>query len=281
MQDYYEIIFSISKSEVKDFFIYQLSENYFESFVETNAVKFSAYISHKNYDKATMEQIIAEAEGLFACKIKYEIKNIQDRNWNAVWEENFTPIVVENKCLIRADFHKIDQKYPYEILINPKMSFGTGHHDTTYLMIHRMLEMELDNTFVLDMGCGTGVLAIFAEIKKAKKIIAIDNNEWAYNNAVENIEINNCSRITPYQGDVEKLKELENFDIILANINRNVLLNDIPEYSAKINKNGKLIISGFFTENNEILTQKANENNFSLIHTKNRNNWSLLEFKKN
>ena len=174
-------------------------------------------------------------------KISYTFEDMPKINWNEEWEKNFSPINVENQVSIRAEFHE-NQNLPHEIIIQPKMSFGTGHHATTYLMIQQMMDMDFKNKTVLDMGCGTSVLAIFAKQQNAGKTVAIDIDEWSVENSRENAERNKVT-LEISQGTAENLGK-ENFDIILANINRNILISDIPTYVNVLNSGGKLLLSG-------------------------------------
>ncbi|MBT8271152.1 MAG: 50S ribosomal protein L11 methyltransferase [Bacteroidia bacterium] len=231
--------------------IAELGEAGFESFEET-AEGVRAYIQKKDYSDACLGEVgILQSP---AFNIQYETREIETENWNAIWESNFNPMVVKGQCAVRASFHdKID--VPFEILIDPKMSFGTGHHETTTLMIELILEMELNRLRVLDMGCGTGVLSILAEMKGGRNILAIDIDPWSYENCIENVRNNGCEHIQVLQGD-SGLLEGETFDVILANINRNVLLNDIGTYTKALNPGGKLLLSGFY-ENDLGLIEKA------------------------
>lgn len=174
-------------------------------------------------------------------RISYSFQEMPNINWNEEWEKNFSPINIEGKVSIRAEFHE-NQNLPHEIIIQPKMSFGTGHHATTYLMIQQMLDLDFQNKFVLDMGCGTSVLAIFAKQQGAGKTVAIDIDEWSVENSIENAARNNV-KLEISQGTAENLGS-ENFDIILANINRNILISDIPTYVSVLNEGGKLLLSG-------------------------------------
>lgn len=250
----------------------------FESFVDYENY-FLAYIETNNFKKKYVENELKLLQNSF--EFSYQINTIENKNWNEEWEKNFTPILVENKCLIRANFHPANPQIKDEIIITPKMSFGTGHHATTYMMVNKIYSINLNNKTVLDMGCGTAVLAILAKKRGSSYTLGIDIDDWAIENAKENCQINNCGEIEISKGDAKKLVNCEKFDVILANINRNILLNDIKQYSDSLKTNGEILFSGFYTEDNPLLIEKANELNFTLVDQKNRENWSLLHFKKN
>lgn len=215
--------------------IAQLEDTPFESFIETEE-GLSAYIQKQYWTENVLQDIsILDSEEF---KIEYSIEEIDQVNWNEEWEKNFEPIEVDNTCYVRAPFHeKKDVKY--DIVIEPKMSFGTGHHETTFMMIQHLLETDLEGKKTLDMGCGTAILAILAEMKGAKPIDAIDIDNWCYLNSIENAERNNCHNISVYEGDASLLAG-KKYDVIIANINRNILLNDMQQYADCLNKEGIL-----------------------------------------
>ncbi|MCK5638994.1 MAG: 50S ribosomal protein L11 methyltransferase, partial [Flavobacteriaceae bacterium] len=196
--------------------------------------------------------------------------------WNSEWEKNFEAIQVDELVSIRAPFHE-DPNLKYDIIIEPKMSFGTGHHETTHLMIQHLIDLDLVDKTVLDMGCGTGILAIFTEMKGAKKIDAIDIDSWCYENSLENVERNNCKNITVFEGDASLLKN-KNYDVIIANINRNILLQDIGTYAKCLNQHGVLLLSGFYTEDILVIEREAIKYNLNLNKKLERNNWVGLKF---
>lgn len=211
-------------------------------------------------------------------KISYTFQEMPNINWNEEWEKNFSPINVEGKVLIRAEFHE-SQNTPYEVIIQPKMSFGTGHHATTYLMIQQMLEMDFADKKVLDMGCGTSILAIFAKQKGAGRTLAIDIDDWAVENSKENAVRNNID-LEVQQGTAESLGK-ENFDIILANINRNILISDIPTYTSVLNQGGKLLLSGLCFFDVDDILEVCTQQNLTLKNKVQREEWvSLLLEKK-
>ena len=245
----------------------------FESFVETPDGVI-AYIQLGDHSESILESIYILNSSEF--EITYNFETIEQTNWNAEWEKNFNPIVVGDQCAIRAPFHDpFDVKY--DIIIEPKMSFGTGHHETTHMMIEHVLASDFTKKSVLDMGCGTGLLAILAMKKGASRVEAIDIDNWCYLNSLENISRNDCDQITVLEGDASLL-EGKRFDVIIANINRNMLLNDLSTYVACLNKNASLFLSGFYDSDFE-LVQESCENLGLKFETKRiRNNWVALKF---
>ena len=254
-----------------------LGEIGYESFAE-NEIGLNAYIQEASFNEISLNNLIQSIENLFQ-KIYFESKIIKDQNWNQEWEKNFPPTFIDKTCLIKAPFHNIDEKYPYEIIIEPKMSFGTGHHATTASMVRLMAELEFSNKSVLDMGCGTGVLAIFASMKNAQNVLAIDIDSWSYENTIENIERNNCKNIDVKLGDADLLND-QKFDTILANINRNILLNDMPVYESCMKNGSKLLLSGFYTEDLALIKEKADELGLTYIKHISENNWVAALFNK-
>ena len=266
-----------ASKETNEILIAQLADIGFESFTEDDD-GLNAYIKKSEHS----DEIIDKLDALFLpheTKIIYQINKIEDQNWNAKWESSFDPIFVADKCVIRASFHKDMPKYDYDIIIDPKMAFGTGHHQTTHLMIEAILNNDFTNKIVLDMGCGTGVLAFLAEMKGAKTITAVDIDEWSYNNTIENSQINGCKRIEPLCGDV-RLIEGMTFDIILANINRNILLSDMKHYNQALINGGLLIISGILKGDIEIIQQNASQIGLIHISTSTRDEWVSITYSK-
>ena len=246
----------------------------FESFVETeNGV--TAYIQKEEFFDAILDDIQILKSDEF--KITYTSDQIEQTNWNKEWEKNFNPIVVDNKCAVRAPFHdKFDTEF--DIIIEPKMSFGTGHHETTHMMIQHILKNNFKDKSVLDMGCGTGVLAILAEMRGATKLEAIDIDNWCYLNSVENVERNNCKNIQVFEGEASLLKD-KKFNSIIANINRNILLNDIKIYASCLTANGSLFLSGFYKEDIPVIVSKCKKYGLSVFDELERNNWIALHLK--
>lgn len=252
-----------------------LAEINFESFENTD-LGLKAYISKDDFTGLdSIKTYLSEN-----LNVPYTIEeNLhKDQNWNATWEANFEPIFIQNKLEIIAPFHE-SKKLEFSIIINPQMSFGTGHHETTRLISTYLLEFDLNGKKVLDMGTGTGVLAILAEKKGAKNILGVDIEDWAFNNAKENISLNKCSQIDIRKGDIDCVHE-ENFDILIANINKNVLLKHLPSYSNKLKSAGDLFLSGFFRSDKQDLVTKAEECGFKFVKELNENDWSALHLKK-
>lgn len=260
----------------RDILIAELSELGFESFVETDE-GVEAYIQSQEFNEEDVQNLKILINSDF--KLSYSIKAIPDQNWNEEWEKSFNLINVENRCCIRAPFHNKLDNIEYDIVIDPKMSFGTGHHETTYLMIKRLLELDLDDKKVLDMGCGTGVLAILAKMRKAQYVEAIDIDEWAYNNTIENIRNNNCEDIEVKMGGAELIGP-NKFDVIVANINRNILLNDMSNYITALSKGGELLLSGFFSSDQEMLLETTSELGLDMIYNESKNDWTMLHLIK-
>ncbi len=255
--------------------IAELGEKAFESFVETET-GIEAYVQKDLWSEGILDDIYILSSSEF--KISYTVKEIEQVNWNEEWEKNFEAIDVDGKCHVRAPFHsKTDAEF--DIIIEPKMSFGTGHHETTHMMIQHLLETDVTNLKTLDMGCGTAILAILAEMKGAKPIDAIDIDNWCYLNSIENAERNNCKEITVYEGEVSLLKG-KNYDLIIANINRNILLNDMKSYTDCLNDNGILLLSGFYTEDIPFIDASCLENGLTYVKKLERNNWVSLKYIK-
>lgn len=253
-----------------------LADLEFESFVETdNGI--SAYVRTDLDDESGVQQIIDDLKDV---TIRYTKKEIIQQNWNEEWESNFHPILVANQCYIRAEFHESKPEIPYEVIIQPKMSFGTGHHETTHLMVEYILETEFEAKDVLDMGCGTSILGILAKMKGANYVEAIDFDQWAVDNSIENAERNKVE-LNIKLGDSSSLGGKE-FDIILANINKNVLMRDIPNYVKNLNfTEGELILSGLMTQDFDDIKSLCESLGLKFINKKQRNEWIALKFIKN
>ncbi|MCH4551129.1 50S ribosomal protein L11 methyltransferase [Aestuariibaculum lutulentum] len=245
----------------------------FESFVETET-GVTAYIQKEEWNEDILNDVqILNSEEF---KIDYTFSEIEQTNWNEEWEKNFNPIVVDDECSVRAPFHeKPDTKY--DIVIEPKMSFGTGHHETTHMMIQHILKNDFEGKSVLDMGCGTGVLAILAEMKGAQPIDAVDYDNWCYVNSLENVERNNCEHITVVEGDASVL-EGKKYDVIIANINRNILLQDMATYVSCLNENGTLFLSGFYNDDIPVIQEACEKLLLKFAEKFERNQWVALKF---
>lgn len=271
---YIEYNFTVSPKEpTTEILIAELGNVGFESFIENdNGV--TAYIQKNDWKATILETIFVLRSDEFS--IEYNQNEVAQTNWNATWEKNFQPIQVDNLVSIRAPFHE-NPNLKYDIVIEPKMSFGTGHHETTQMMIQHLLQLDLANKKVLDMGCGTGILAIFAEMKGAKLLDAIDIDNWCYENSLENVARNNCENISVYEGDAALLVG-KKYDIIIANINRNILLIDMKVYSGCLATNGTLLLSGFYKEDIPIIDAEVSKYGLKLETSIQRNNWVALEY---
>lgn len=251
----------------------QLGEIGFESFINTEE-GVTGYILKEMYDAKALKsiQILSSTEFI----VSYEEKEIEQVNWNEEWEKNFDPIVVDGSCVVRAPFHT-KRNIPYEIIIEPKMSFGTGHHETTFMMLQYLLQDNLKGRTALDMGCGTAVLAILAEMKGAVNIDAIDIDEWCVENSEENIERNNCKEISVKLGDAAEIPE-NTYDIVIANINRNILLRDMGAYKNSLLPSGTLYLSGFYLDDLPVIKDCCNKNGLRYVDHKTKNNWVAAKF---
>ena len=273
---YIEYNFTVSPKEPgTEILIAELGFAGFESFVE-NEDGVVAYIQQQEWSPEILESIAILNSDEFS--ISFEQKEVAQTNWNSEWEKNFEPIQVDELVSIRAPFHE-DKKLQFDIVIEPKMSFGTGHHETTHMMIQHLLEIDLEEKKTLDMGCGTGILAIFAEMKGAKPLDGIDIDNWCYLNSIENAERNNCKHISFYEGDASLLVDQE-YDVIIANINRNILLNDMETYSQRLLHNGILLLSGFYKEDIPVIDEEVSKHGLTLEKTLERNNWVSLKYIK-
>jgi ribosomal protein L11 methyltransferase len=235
-------------AEYTDILIAELSQIGFDTFQDTDH-GFEGFAEDESMDRSAIIDIITRYSQF--TSINYSFRTIEKKNWNEEWEKSFSPVIIKNKCIVRATFHIAPQKYPYEIVINPKMSFGTGHHATTALMLEKQLGIDHTNKKIMDVGSGTGILAIMAEKLGASEVFAFDIEDWAVENAIENTKLNNCSRITVVQGDISMVEQGKLYDIVLANINRNVLLQQITAYGSHLAPNGTLLLSGFYDTDTE------------------------------
>lgn len=269
--------FTIEPLELgSEILIAELGETAFESFIETET-GISAFVQKDLWTEDILNDIYILENPEF--KINYTFEEIEQVNWNEEWEKNFSPIDVDGICHVRAPFHE-PTNATFEIVIEPKMSFGTGHHETTHMVIQHLLELELTNKKTMDMGCGTAILAILAEMKGAQPIDAVDIDNWCYLNSIENAERNNCKHISVYEGDASWLNQGQKYDLFIANINRNILLNDMASYVNCMNVNATLLLSGFYTEDIPAI-QKCCENlGLTYLSKKERNNWVALKFEK-
>ncbi|MFC2349378.1 50S ribosomal protein L11 methyltransferase [Capnocytophaga granulosa] len=274
--NYIEYDFTVSPTEMgAEILMAELAEVGFDSFEDT-PIGIKAYIPKDSWNEQILEDIYLLSNPEFT--ISYQITEIEQVNWNEEWEKNFSPIVVEDLCTVRANFHPVPNTR-YDIVITPKMSFGTGHHETTYMMLQQLLPLSLEGTKVLDMGCGTGILAIMAALRGARDITAIDIDPWCVENATENVQQNDCSFITIKEGDVSLIAG-EQYNLILANINRNILLSDIPAYTQALLPQGLLLVSGFYEEDLPAIKEKCQEVGLTYLSHIERNRWVSAKFQR-
>lgn len=276
MHDYTAYHFTVTPVQPGvEILLAELSQLDFESFVEEEK-GLSAYIQTEKNHSGLLDNVQVLHSDQF--KISYTSEEIATVNWNEEWEKNFSPIQVGNLCTVRAPFHeKTNTKF--DIVIEPKMSFGTGHHATTHMMIQHILNNEWEGKSVLDMGCGTGVLAILTEMKGATKIDAIDIDNWCYENTIENVERNHCKKICAYEGGADLLNG-NKYDSIIANINRNILLQDLDQYVKCLAPNGSLFLSGFYEEDFEIMRKSCENLGLTYENHLERERWIAVKFVK-
>ncbi|WP_454952063.1 50S ribosomal protein L11 methyltransferase [Capnocytophaga granulosa] len=274
--NYIEYNFTVSPTEMgAEILMAELAEVGFDSFEDT-PTGIKAYIPKDSWNEQILQDIYLLSNPEFT--ISYQITEIEQVNWNEEWEKNFSPIVVEDLCTVRANFHPVPNTR-YDIVITPKMSFGTGHHETTYMMLQQLLPLSLEGVKVLDMGCGTGILAIMAALRGARDITAIDIDPWCVENATENVQQNDCSFITIKEGDVSLIVG-EQYNLILANINRNILLSDIPAYTQALLPQGLLLVSGFYEEDLPAIKEKCQEVGLTYLSHIERNRWVSAKFQR-
>ena len=263
------------KNPATEILIAELGYMGFESFVENdNGV--TAYIQKHEWNSQILDDLYILGSPEF--KINYAYHEVIQTNWNKEWEKNFNPIQVDGQVSIRAPFHE-NPSLKFDIVIEPKMSFGTGHHETTHMMIQHLLALDLENKKVLDMGCGTGILAIFAEMKGAQSTDAIDIDSWCYQNSLENVQRNGCRHITVLEGDSSLLIG-KKYDVVIANINRNILLSDMKMYTDCLSKNGILLLSGFYKEDITIIENEVVKHRLVFDKMIQKNSWVALKFTK-
>lgn len=256
-----------------------LAEIGFDSF-QTEEDGLKAYIPVVDFSEDALAETIAQfpSEDM---DIRYQVHEVEEKDWNEEWERHyFQPIVIDERCVIHSTFHTDYPRAMYDIVINPQMAFGTGHHETTSSILTQILETDMEGKRVLDMGCGTSILAILARMKGAKEVVAIDIDEWCVNNSRDNIALNHLTNIDVRLGDANTLTELLPFDIIIANINRNILLNDMERYVHAMNKGAKLLMSGFYTEDISLIRDCAERLGLTWQGTREKNNWAVVCFEK-
>ena len=275
--EYSEIKLKIEpKDPFSEIIMVELGDAGYDSFVETDN-GLDAYIPKNQFDEEKLKAVIASVSG---CTASYTVGTLPDQDWNAEWEKTHQPVMVDDFCWIYAPFHQPNPQAEYNILIEPKMSFGTAHHPTTYLMLKMLNNEPLAGKKVLDMGSGTGVLSIFAEKRGAASVEAIDNDEWAYANALENLENNACSHIKALLGDAALLTADKQFDVVVANINRNILLRDMPSYVSVLAHGGTLLLSGFYEHDIPAIRAKAEELGLTFDTYLSREDWVAVRFER-
>lgn len=254
-----------------------LGEVGFESFV-AQADGIAAYIQKDAYNEASLQEALADFP-LPDTQVKYTYQEAEDKDWNEEWEKNFfQPIIIGDRCVIHSTFHRDIPHAEYDIVINPQMAFGTGHHETTSLIIGELLDNDLQGKSLLDMGCGTSILAILARMRGAAPCTAIDIDEWCVRNSLENIALNGVDRIAVFLGDASTLKEKGPFDVIIANINRNILLNDMKQYVSCMRPGAELYMSGFYVDDIPVIRTEAERNGLQFVHHREKNRWVAVKF---
>ena len=259
--------------DLMDLLIAELAECNYDSFLETES-GFETYRAADAFDEAELQRVLGKYRS--QAEINYTTQTVEEQNWNAVWESNFEPIIVTDQCRVRASFHAAAPAYPYDIVINPKMSFGTGHHATTYLMLREQLALDHHGKRVMDAGCGTGILAIMAQKRGAALVLAFDVDSWAVENSQENFDLNEASAVQLFCGTVADVEPGESFDIILANINRNVLIDEMAQYVRHLAPNGRLLLSGFYEEDLPLMRQTTVAQGLVEIEVTTRDQWVAM-----
>ncbi|HPE40237.1 MAG TPA: 50S ribosomal protein L11 methyltransferase [Bacteroidales bacterium] len=278
--NYFELKLVFSQAEPwKEVFTALLAEIGCDSFSDGETDnELLAYITDEDFHVETVENLLT-THG-YDVQIQFEIRPVKTENWNALWESNYSPVLIADQCFIRAPFHEPLKDVPYEIVIEPKMSFGTAHHETTSMMIEYVLQESLENKSVLDMGAGTGILAILAYKRGANPVVAIDNDEWAYLNNIENNARNNSEVIEVKLGDASTIKG-DHYQVIIANINRNILLRDLPDYEKCLEPNGTIFLSGFYVEEDlKMIQEKCETLGLQYVSNKEKNKWCAAKFMK-
>ena len=276
---YLEVTFTVNPvSETANDIIAALAaELGFESFVESEQGTIG-YVPINQYDEQALNEALADFP-MPDTKVTFTTCEMEDKNWNEEWEKHFfEPIVVDSRCVIHSTFHKEYPKADFDIIINPQMAFGTGHHQTTRLIISYLLDIELNGKTVLDMGCGTSILAILASMRGAKALTAIDIDEWCVNNSIDNLALNNINNIKVFQGDASSLASEGPFDVIIANINRNILLADMQYYVARMNQGGEIYFSGFYESDLPMIQAEAERLGLRYISHRVEKDWTAAQF---
>ena len=277
LMKYNVVKFRLSPVEpFRDLLVYALGDEGDYDCFENTAEGLHAYVPTARFDEAALKAAISE--NCNGCKVDFSVEELEDKDWNAEWERGHQAVLVDGFCWVRAPFHPHRDDVDYEIEIEPKMSFGTAHHATTYMMLTWLRDIDLAGKSVLDMGCGTAVLAILARKRGAASVEAVDVDEWAYRNALENVQRNGCGDIAVRLGDASTLGPERMFDVVLANINRNILLHDMEAYAHTLKAGGCLIISGFYESDVPSLKARAEQLGLRLTGQRTRDGWASVEF---
>lgn len=259
--------------EISDVLIAELFEAGFDSFQEFDD-GFEGSCEQALFDQEKVQILFDQHPN-----VSFTIKEQEKINWNEEWEKNYDPIIVGNRCIVRASFHEPQLQFEYEIIVTPKMSFGTGHHATTYQILDYQMNLDHIGKAVLDVGTGTGILAIMAKIRGASSLTVTDIDDWCIENSEENFALNSVKDVVLIKGQISEVKKID-FDIVIANINKNVLLEQISEYAKRLKENGQLILSGFYNTDISDLEKEANENDLTIIHSTTKDNWAMLVLEK-
>jgi len=272
-----QVCFEVQESDIQEILIAYLNDLGYVSFQQTDEALL-AFIPTTKFDEKEVAELL-QSNIFQNHKITYSIKEIAEQNWNKLWESNYDAVIIEDALLVKAAHHNIEKKYKYVIELSPKMSFGTGHHETTNMMLAEMMDLSFEEKAVLDFGSGTAILSIFASMLQAKNITAIDYEEWAYKNAIENCQINNVTNVTVLKGSAE-LFEGQQFNVILANINKNIILQYMNSLYNALKLGGELLISGILLDDREAITIAAKKYFKTSPIVKTRGNWSMIRFRK-
>lgn len=278
MKIYSTLTFTVASEDLADALKASLSEVGYDVFYDDSEQTFVTSILKEDFNGSMVDEIVAQFASLGS--IEYVVNDSEEVNWNALWEQNYEPIIIGDKCIVRAEFHQPDKNYPYEIIITPKMAFGTGHHATTALMLALMLEMEINGKDLVDVGCGTGILAIMALKRGANFIGSCDTDTNAVRSACENYALNKANLLRPVLGTVAEFDSMFKIDIITANIQRSVIIEEMYLYENLIRKGGSLVVSGFYTADSPDIQTKAAEYGFELTAQKEKEGWCALQFIK-
>ncbi len=274
MDEYLKITITASP-DLHEILIAELSMHQYDSFQELDD-ELEAYIQEPQFDEKILDELLTK----YQLSTGYKKEKLQNINWNEQWEKNFDPVYIEDQVQIRATFHQPKPGYKYDIIIDPKMSFGTGHHETTHLVVSEQLLIDHQDKSILDVGTGTGVLAIMAGKLGASHLVATDIDDWCIVNSRENFALNHIENYTIFQGTIDKLTLPQPFDVICANINKNVLLEELPYYEKLLNKDGMILLSGFYNHDLTDIKEKAESVGLKSFREKTRNNWALLSLKR-